>query len=79
MVISFRVTNVRKRRTCHGDNLIFGKWDELALLMWSDSVDVLFNKYTLAGANQIQVVITMLCNAVVLRPRFCVSIDAASQ
>jgi hypothetical protein len=61
------------------DNLIFGKWDELALLLWGDACDILFNRYTLAASNQIQVVITMLCNAVVLRPGFAVSTDAASQ
>jgi Phage capsid family len=61
------------------DNLIFGKWDELALLLWGDAVDVMFNRYSLAASNQIQVVITMLCNAIVLRPGFCVSTDAASQ
>ena len=60
-------------------NLIFGKWDELALLLWRDAVDVMFNRYSLATSNQIQVVITMLCNAIILRLGFCVSTDAASQ
>jgi Phage capsid family len=61
------------------DNLIFGKWDELALLIWGDAADIVFDKYTSAHTNQIKVVITVLCNAIVLRPGFAVSTDAASQ
>jgi hypothetical protein len=61
-----------------GNNVIFGRWPELAICLWG-AADIVSDPFTYLSQSIIRLVISIQANAGVLRPGFCVSTDGGNQ
>jgi HK97 family phage major capsid protein len=61
------------------DKVIFGNWSDLIVADW-DGVDVVVDPYSLAGTNQVQIIVTIMTDCAVRNPvSFTISSDSGAQ
>jgi HK97 family phage major capsid protein len=62
------------------DQAVFGRWDDLYVLIWSDGFDFLVDPYTSAAAGKVTVHCNFWFNVLLQHPQsFCVSTDSGAQ
>jgi hypothetical protein len=62
-----------------GNQVVYGRWSDLALCIWGDSVEITIDPYSSLSQYVINLHITLRCNSTAMRPVFCVSTDAGNQ
>jgi HK97 family phage major capsid protein len=62
-----------------GNQLIYGRWSEMAIVLFGQGVDIEFDQYSMASSFWTVLNLNLHANFAALRPGFCVSTDSASQ
>jgi Phage capsid family len=62
--------NAHSSNSIAQNHIFFGEWKMLVIGIWSDSVDVVVNPYTLSHLGQVDIVVNLFTNFVLRAPEF---------
>jgi Phage capsid family len=62
--------NAHSSNSIAQNHIFFGEWKMLVVGIWSDSVDVVVNPFTLSHLGQVDIIANLFCNFVLKSPKF---------
>jgi Phage capsid family len=62
--------NAHSSNSIAQNHIFFGEWKMLVIGIWSDSIDVVVNPYTLSHLGEVDIVCNLFCNFVLRAPEF---------